>query len=254
MKYSMLALLALMFVACGNCNKAQSANYTSSLSVEEKCDVVEVKQYVDREETDRLIILYPNFSRVDLVCESMPWVEDKDVILTVAAAFTGERLNYFKHKNIAGDHVSGGVRYDGYKCARNSGAFVYYNGQWKFCYKNYSHELGLAASNGGAGFGQELIMIDGEFVPTTRQDANINCFRALCEKDERLCVIESKSAIAFGEFKKLLKELGVSHAIYIDMGSGWNHAWYRADDNNVVTLKPVGNDSKYCTNWITFYR
>lgn len=198
-----------------------------------------------------LKIIYPNFAKIDLVCGTMPSKSDTAVILVVEAAYTEAKLDKFVHANIAGDHVSGGVRYGGYKCDRNTGAFVYYNDGWKFCHKRYSHELDSAALYGGAAFAQELIMMDGELLETGRRDLDCNVFRALCEREGRLCIMESESWVTFGRFKKKLQEAGVENAIYLDMGSGWNYSWLRSD-TGVVELHPKEHD--YCTNWITFYK
>lgn len=207
---------------------------------------------VERVDTNGLIVLFPKFSSVDLVCGTMPSKDDSSVILVAEAAYTGECLQEFRHSNILGDHVSGGVRYKGTRCNRNTGAFVFYNHRWKFLFNNYSHELDSAAMNGGAGFGQELFILNGKIKATVRKDTNRNQFRALCEKDGRLCVIESDSVISFSSFKERLLKFGVSNAIYLDMGAGWNHAWYKGDEGEVHELHPKLHD--YCTNWITFYR
>ena len=52
--------------------------------------------------------------------------------------------------------------------------------------------------------------------------------------------------------KYSLVNIGVSEAIYLDMGTGWNYAWYRINDETIVGLHPKVHD--YCTNWITFYK
>lgn len=49
---------------------------------------------------------------------------------------------------------------------------------------------------------------------------------ALYEKDSKLCVIESKETVTLTQFRKNLKEYGVTHALYLDTGIGWSHAWY----------------------------
>lgn len=197
-----------------------------------------------------LKFIFPNFSRIDLVCGTMPFPNDTSVILVAEAAYTGKRINKFSHTNVAGDHVSSGKRYKGYRCVENTGAFVYYNDNWKFCYKNYSNELDSATLYGGAAFAQELIIKDYELLTTPRNDSNINIFRALCELSGKLCIVESDTEITFGAFKRKLVESKVENAIYLDMGSGWNHAWYRTSDS-IVELHPKTHD--YCTNWITFY-
>lgn len=207
---------------------------------------------VERTDTLSLIILYPRFSKIDLVCGTMPSQNDTTVLLCAAGSYTGELQETFNHSNIAGDHVSTGRRYRGYSCRRNTGAFVYYNGQWKFLYQDYSEDLNETASHGGCGFAQEMIIHHSDTVPTTRKSSNTNIFRALCQLDGRLCVIESDSTITFGAFKSSLMALKVCEALYMDMGNGWNHAWYRVSNDSVNVLHPKRHNN--CTNWITFYR
>lgn len=214
-------------------------------------EIEETETFIERTDSLGLIILQPNYSHIDLVCYTMPKKSNKDVILVAGAAFTGEYLKEFKHSNIAGNHVSSGKMYKGYRCKRNTGAFVYYNDRWKFCHQNYSDEMKIAAKNGGCAFGQEMIIYKGKFVATKRKDSNKNQFRTLCSKDGQLYIIESDSIITFGEFKQRLLSFGISEAIYLDMGGGWNHAWYRNKDK-VIELHPKKHD--YCTNWITFYK
>ena len=211
----------------------------------------QVKNYVNRVDTDSLIALYPDYTRIDLVCGEMPSPTDSSVIVTLAAAYTGECLTIFKHTNIAGDHISGGVKYKGYHCERNTGIFSYYNKKVKICKSDNVAEYSMAVNNGGALFAQELLICQGKILDTYRKNSNKNCFRALCLHNSKLCIIESKTIISLGEFKNALKSYGVSDAIYTDMGTGWNHAWYR-NGEEIVVMHPKTHN--YCTNWITFYR
>ena len=211
------------------------------------------KVLVERVDSNGLIILIPSFTTIDLRCGNMPHTLEKSVILFAEAAYTGAPLEKeFKHIKIAGDHVSSRTRFKGYKCSRNTGAFVYYSGKWKFLYKDYSVELDSAAQNGGAAFAQEMIIHQSQIKPTTRKDGNVNTFRALCELDGKLCIIESLHDEKFGDFKESLLATGVSEALYLDMGNGWNYAWYRINETEIVGLHPKVHD--YCTNWITFYK
>lgn len=198
-----------------------------------------------------LKFIFPNFSKIDLVCDSMPSKCDSAVIFTAEAAYTGGLLEKFHHTNIAGDHVCSGVKHRGYRCSRNTGAFVYYKGSWKFCNRPYENEIDSAVVYGGAAFGQELIIKDSILLNPPRKDRSKNIFRALCEVSGRLCIIESVTIIEFGEFKSRLIEAKVKDAIYLDMGGGWNHAWYRHSKDSIVELHPKRHN--YCTNWITFY-
>lgn len=233
----------ITFGACANKPNQQEESTTPPEDV--------AQSYVQRVDTLGLIVLYPQYDSIDLVCGTLPSKKDNRVILFAEAAYTGELLKEFKHSNIAGDHVSGGKLHKGFRCKRNTGAFVYYNGTFKFCHKDYAKEMEVAAQNGGSAFAQELMIYKGRLVEIARKDSNTNQFRALCNHDGRLCIVESTAKIPFGDFKKALLSLGVSDALYLDMGAGWNHAWYR-DGNRIVELHPKKHN--YCTNWITFYK
>ena len=242
-KYIAILLILILLVALC-CNLYSNKDYVvRSEPIEEV--------YVERVDSNGLIVLYPKFSAIDLVCDTMPSKEDSSVILVAEAAYTGECLKQFKHSNISGDHVSSGVLYRGYRSRRNTGAFVYYKNAWKFCEQPYRNELDSAVYYGGAGFAQELIIKKGKLLKTPRKDGSKNCFRALCEHLGRLCIAESDSIIPFGEFKNRLMEYGITNAIYLDMGAGWSYAWYRTS-SEVVEMQPKRHN--YCTNWITFYR
>lgn len=208
--------------------------------------------YTSCETKGNLVIYTPHYTDIDLVCGAMPSQAEENVIFCAEAAFTGELLKEFKHSNILGDHVSDGTRYKGTGCKRNTGAFVYYNGEWKFRYRGYSRYLDVAAQNGGMGFGQEMMIHNGQRVQTIRKDSNKNEFRALCEKDGKLCVIDSKGISSFGEFIRALLNEGVCEAIYLDMGPGWNYSWWRDQDGHPHEIHK--HKIPYTTNWITFYK
>jgi len=209
------------------------------------------------ESDGRLIFYYPRYRKVDLVCGTMPSPNDTSVLFCCEAAFTGECLNEFRHGNIAGDHVSGGVRYKGYRAASNTGCFAYYpaSGTWEFAYRDYAHCLRKAEAGGGMAFGQNMIIYKGKDVhkegwhPGERSK---NMYRALCEKNGKLCVADSKQVVPYKDFVSDLLKAGVVHALYLDMGKGWNYSFYR-DDNGKVRF--IHNQRiKYTTNWLTFYK
>lgn len=248
MKTKMLMLLAALLVVV--CSQQQKS------SAEE--ELVEVEERVPNITIDSvagLKVLYPNFTRIDLVCDTMPSEEDSRVIFVAAASYTCKNYTKipkpeFEHKYIAGDHVTRGVRERGYACTSNTGAFVYYDGNWKFLNRVYSHELDSAAMHGGMGFGQELIVHDGVLQTTVRKDHPTNIYRSLCELSGKLCIVECEAEMTFAEFKSKLMELGVTHAIYLDMG-GWSHSWYRTEEGVEWWSKKI---HPFYTNWITFYR
>ncbi len=239
-------LIMLLLLSCSNGSSSQITTNTNDSERDHN-----ICRSVERLDTLGLIVLYPEFSYVDLVCGVEPSKQDTSVILFAEAAYTGVCQTNFNHKNIAGDHVSAGKRYRGYKCKRNTGAFVYYNGIWKFCRDNYSQKLDEASKYGGAAFAQELVIYEGKRVPTVRRGNNRNQFRALCEHKGKLCIVESIGIVTFADFCDKLVQYEVSNAIYLDMGGGWNYAWYR-DRDSIRELHPKMHD--FCTNWITFYK
>lgn len=212
--------------------------------------------YVRVERQGEFVVYYPQFSRIDLVTEKMPSKADKDVIFVCEAAFTGECLTEFKHSNIAGHHVSGGVFYSGYKCGNNNGVFTWSKpAGWHFynnAHVNSVTPLKAAAAQGGCGFGQNLILFNGKEFTGCFKAGTKNRYRALCDIGGELCIVDCATSMPYADFKAGLKELGARTALYCDMGYGWNYSWYRKDDGSVEEIFIV--PGKYTTNWLTFYR
>ena len=210
---------------------------------------------VSIETTTNLNVYYPEYTKIDLVCGQMPKTTQKDVDFCCEAAFTGELLNEFKHSNIADNHICYGVMKKGYRCRTNTGGFVWGKGKWKFMRKaDYPTE----ANGWNMGFCQLLIIKDGVARPIgAKMKKSRTIYRALCEKNGKLCIVEANKVLTYESFVNCLKEYKVTHALYLDMGSGWNYAWYRDKDGRVIERFPESKKSpsyKYRTNWITFYK
>ena len=77
----------------------------------QRIDLKKQEQTVLIESTSELIIYYPQYSDIDLACGKMPGKNNESILFCCGASFTGELLKEFKHSNIAGNHVSGGVLY-----------------------------------------------------------------------------------------------------------------------------------------------
>lgn len=252
MRSSKFNILLFGIITCFiiSCNHKNTKNNISSIDTV-STSVAKARGWTVRSDSDSLIIYTPKYKTIDLVCGTMPSENDSNVILCAEAAYTGELLTEFKHNNILGDHVSSGIRYKGTPGKRNTGAFVYYNRKYKFLYQSYSNELDSAAKYGGMGFGQEMLVHKGKIVPCKRKDNNRNEFRALCEQNHHLCIIDSKGIVYFIDFKNALLRNGVTEALYLDMGTGWNYSWWRDNEGRVHVIHPKPHS--YTTNWITFY-
>lgn len=207
--------------------------------------------YVNIQDTEKLKIYYPLYSRIDLVCGEMPSKNDDNVILTCAAAFTVKCLDKFSHSNIIGNHVSSGVFYSGAPSKTYRGAFSFYDGVSHFAYDNWIDDFNKAASLGGCGFAQDMMIHNGEIVNYWRDDDSKAEFRALCLLKGKVAIIDTKGTLKFGDFVRALKDMNVDEAIYLDMG-GWKHSWYRDSNDKPIDIYP--NPNKYATNWITFYK
>ena len=107
---SVMAMVAM--AACAKENDADNGD-VETVATSETTENKQ-KEYVLRIDTLGLKVLYPEFSRVELVCGTMPSKDEEDVVLVLAAAYTGKCLKEFKHSNIVGMHVSGGKLYNGY--------------------------------------------------------------------------------------------------------------------------------------------
>ena len=212
--------------------------------------------YVEVCSHDSLTVYYPNFSRIDLTTGTMPAKDEKNVIFCCAGSFTKEEVTEFSHNNIAGDHVSGGAYYEGYKCGPNNGVFTWSKTSgWKFfnyAYDNARAPLKEAAAEGGMGYCQSMLYHNGKRFHGCFKPYRVNQYRALCQIGERLCVVDCARPLPFSSFMDGLQKLGVSNAMYCDMGFGWNYSWYRQDDGSVKELFPTPGE--FTTNWLTFYK
>ncbi len=220
--------------------------------------VAKIEDNIEIEQKGGLIIYYPNYKSIDLACEKMPNpCVDSSVIFCCSASFTGELLDEFKHSNIAGNHVSGGEFYKGYKCGKYSGGFAYYgkSGKWEFVMGSaYQKAAKKAAELEGMAFEQVMVIYNGKRQPkqTFKNPRTANQYRVLAELDGELCVIDSEDVIGYGSFIDRLLKIGVANALYLDMGSGWNHSYYRDNNDTVRYIHRLA--IPYTTNWLTFKR
>ena len=247
--FNIIPVLALLLLLC--CCKG---NTVTEQKMENDTTAVQASPVIiDTTSVEGLIVYYPQYSRIDLVCGTMPSKQDTTVVFCAEAAFTHELLDEFAHSNIDGDHVSSGKRYKGAKCSDNSGAFAWFGDTtWEFVHGEYSELLDSVAQAGGMGFGQAVIIHDGESVRPLWRDG-VNEYLALCEKDGRQCIVDSRDKVDYERFVALLEEFAPRHALYMDMGAGWNHSWWRYAQGLVHEIHPTAEKSRYCTNGITFY-
>lgn len=205
--------------------------------------------------------------RLDLACGQMPDTARTDILLCAAAAFTGKCLDYFEHSNILGPHISQNILYEGYTEDKDGVPFeqryalFVWEGQdaeGHMLQKNIytlpnEAILQQTTKQGGMAFTQHWVIKAGEvFVPCIQPMDRVEHFRSLCQKGERYYVIANREAMTYKDYLKLLLDTGVENALYMDMGAGWNHSFYRDASGEVHIIHPKGHD--YPTNWLVVKR
>lgn len=199
-------------------------------------------------QTENLNIMYPQYDTVEFVSGTRPKRTDKHITYCSGATFQKTYNILYTHDEIAATHVENGELYHGYSIS-GVGAFAFYDGT--FCFANSEEAesvLQTAAEHGGWGFQEYMVIDDGEIVCEPANE--YRCFRVLAELDGKLCVIDSQKQIDFHDFAASVQALGVTHALYLDMGSGWNYSWYR--DNNKSTKTLIGLPWPFSHNWLVF--
>ncbi len=204
------------------------------------------------EEQDSVIVYYPEFSTLDLIGSNRVPHGD-DILYCSVAAFTAKCLKNFTHDNIRCGHVCHGRYYKGSPEPICTGTFTFYNGKGHFAPAN-EHDLHVAADSNGMGFCQVLVIYNHEVIYSDTATKRFwishpYVFRALCEKDGRLCIVESKESVYYDAFVRYLVDYGVTHAINLDMG-GWSHSWYL--NNAGERIETNSPPTKYASNWLVF--
>ncbi|MBO4266506.1 MAG: hypothetical protein J5910_04880 [Lachnospiraceae bacterium] len=199
--------------------------------------------------TGTLYVIFPEYTSVDLVCEDRPSKSDKTITWCSGAAFQHAVSLGFSHENIEGDHASVGEFFESPYEKDAYVAFVSAGKDFSFEFEDRSQAIKSAADKGGSGFMQFGLMRDGESVMNFDRP-RARCYRTLAELNGSLCIIDSVNMLHFTEFMDELKKLGVTNAIYMDMGAGWNYSWFRNAKGKVVTL--FGLPVPWSHNWVVF--
>ncbi len=199
--------------------------------------------------TGTVYVFFPKYSEVDLVCEKRPSKADDSITWCSGAAFQHTVSIGFSQEDIEGDHASDGVLYESPYNKENFAAFVFSNGEFKFEFENKTEVMKEAAEAGGAGFMQFALIRDKKVVMNFDRP-RARCYRTLAELNGSLCIIDSVNMLHFDQFLEELQRLGVTNAVYMDMGAGWNYSWYRRPSGRVATL--FGLPVPWSHNWVVF--
>ena len=228
------------------------------VNIPESIDAVNmpVEQILPKDETTiyntgTVYVFFPEYSRVDLACGKRPSKSDDSITWCCGAAFQHTVSLGFSQENIEGDHAADGVYYDSPYNKDAFAAFVFSKGDFNFEFEERKRIEAIkdAAASAGSGFMQFGLIKDNEAVMNFDRP-RARCYRTLAELNGSLCIIDSVKMLHFDEFMDELDRLGVTNAVYMDMGAGWNYSWYRKASGKVVTL--FGLPVPWSHNWIVF--
>lgn len=247
-------ILTLTILASCQTSSTQAASEQKEICEELVPDTLLTVSNVEIDSMPFIVLrMNPEAAYISLADSVIPSETDTTIGLCVEAAFTGELLKEFKTTNIGGDYVIDGVFHKGYKCKANTG-FLYAD---KKIYTISSSEhcedwIEKAKKNGGTLFQQILIVQNGKNVykGTPIKPTTANIYRSACiMNDGNFAVIQSSKALPLNDFINSLIEMGVSDALYLDMGRGWNYGWYRETVDSPA-IKLFDYRTPYQTNWL----
>ncbi|MBQ8118982.1 MAG: hypothetical protein IJ147_13150 [Lachnospiraceae bacterium] len=202
-------------------------------------------------DTGIVYVIFPEYSSVSLVCEDRPSKSDKTITWCSGAAFQHTVSLGFAQEDVEGDHAVSGTLYESPYNKDDFAAFTCVGNRFSFEFDEPSEAVKDAAEAGGSGFMQFGLIRDGENVMNFDLP-RVRCYRTLAELNGNLCIIDSCRMMKFDDFLEEVSRLGVTNALYMDMGAGWNYSWYRNKADKVVTL--FGLPVPWSHNWIIFQK
>ena len=214
----------------------------------------EVKDIVPGDETviyntGIVYVFFPEYSDVDLVCKKRPSKSDDSIVWCSGAAFQHTVSLRFSQEDVEGDHAVKGTLYESPYNKEGFAAFTCVDGNYAFEFDHPTEAIREAAEAGGSGFMQFGLIKDGEEIMNYDRP-RARCYRTLAELNGGLCIIDSVKMLHFDEFMEELQRIGVTNAVYMDMGAGWNYSWYRRPSGKCVTL--FGLPVPWSHNWVVF--
>ena len=142
------------------------------------------------ETTNDLIMYDVTDCQLDLACGNMPEIDQEDVVLCVAAAFTGKCLDSFSHSNILGPHISQGILYEGYDEEGGYAIFASWGEEKGFFELGNQKKLEEVVEARGMAFTQYWVVKDGKGYNPPRQTIKEEYYRCIAQKGGRTYVIE----------------------------------------------------------------
>lgn len=249
-KNNMKTLILFLTIVCiGACKGYSTRQDEGTIILNNDANVSSI--HIDVLDNSQFICFTPINCQLEYIVETPPATSDSTIMLSMAASFTGQRMEAFKHSNICGTYLVDSVVYNKNSDVTTNidASFAYWNDSAYFAKGKDWGLLDSAIKNNGVFFMQKQVLCNGERGQMNLTRSTI--YRVLAKYNDKLCVIQSAIPMNYPSFVEGLESLGIKDAIYLDMG-GWKYSWYRDNNGKVVELFPTSNDTKYQTNWIVF--
>lgn len=107
------------------------------------------------------------------------------------------------------------------------------------------------AKVGNSLFQQDLLVENGHALPIAHA-ASMNLWRALVIFPDRFEVVENDVTMRRDDFQAALLKIGAQQAIYLDMGT-WSEGAYFGPQNRMVKIGRMRQNTHRQTNWLVFH-
>lgn len=114
-----------------------------------------------------------------------------------------------------------------------------------------SAKMKQMAKVGNSLFQQDLLVQNGHALPIAHAAA-LNLWRALVIFPNRFEVVENDVKMRRDDFQAALLKIGAQQAIYLDMGT-WSEGAYFSPQNRVVKIGKLRQNTHLQTNWLVFH-
>ena len=222
--------------------KSLEATYISSDTVSQKLGYVNTYKI----ETSTLnLSVYQLINGKAGFTVTRPEKTDQSTLLSIAASFTAKDL-----KNLIGTHIVNGQTIAG---IGNPGGYCAIWGN-KMVIKSSKDSLEYyrkkVLSSKGDLFRQIILVKNGKAMPCELFKRNVP-LRAIAVLDGKPTVIETVGSSTIEHFSRALAEIGVTEALYADMGS-WSYGWYRNKEGRIKDMGTNFFNTHKQTNWFVF--
>ena len=259
-KFVLSIAAVICIVSCHTIDRNNSSGTSEAVNAADTTFVYRART-VSVSQTGSLMLYKPVFNGgLDLLCEYDCHPTEGDERVFVAAGAYTKSYNWSKldHDLIAGPHIDDKF-YEGYDEPANSGAFYYLHTEkrWDFVHDDYRQCLRDISETGACvAFSQVMLLSDREIcsIHPRAKPNKLRHRRALCDINHELYIVDSKYKVSMFEFARLLKTIGVIDGLYMDMGSMRYSAYREFDGLEWVEIHPRNRFTKYCSNYLVFYR